>query len=100
MTTIRRQFETIALSQLIETFFKQPTHQAAAIQATVTNAWHQIMSPTVIAKTHRCFVKNNQLFVCLTSATLRQELQLRKSTILAQLKEKIRDPILVEMIFI
>ena len=51
------------------------------------HSWGEIMGEPIAKRTSKIFIKDHTLFVALTSAPLRQELQMAKNKVLALLEK-------------
>lgn len=62
-------------------------------------SWEQVMTKAVAQKTSRIFIKNKVLFVELTSAALKHELNQSKQAVLDRFAEAIGPDIIAEVVF-
>jgi predicted nucleic acid-binding Zn ribbon protein len=60
--------------------------------------WEKIMGPTIAKRTTSLFVKNKVLFVTVSSAPLRQELQHSKEEILRLLAQEVGTGVIEEIV--
>ena len=64
----------------------------------LTSHWAEIVGPAIANRTSRIFVKNDVLFVEVTSPPLKQELNLNKSKLLRLIEEKMGKSVVKEII--
>ena len=65
----------------MQQFIAKSSHKDKLAAATILCAWQQLMPAVVLQRTEQAFVKDNKLFVKISSAPLRQELQNTKDLI-------------------
>ena len=75
------------LDQAIEEYLHTHQLDRSWAEATLVELWQKIAGEQINSSTQRVFVKQGILYVQLFSAPLKHELNLRKSQILALLKE-------------
>jgi hypothetical protein len=92
--------EPLPIHQLIQQLIKQSPHQHKMIEASIINAWHHYMPAVVSRGTKRMYVKQNKLFVEISSSPLRHELQNAKQTILGNLQAYVSDYGIEDIVFI
>ncbi len=92
--------DPIPIHQLIQKFIVQSPHQHKMMQASVINAWNQLL-PTVIHKsTKRIYVKQHKIFLEIPSSPLRHELQHAKQGILEKLQAYVPNYPITDILFI
>jgi len=79
------QNEPATLQQLIQKIIQLSPHQDKIQEASIINAWNTAMPAIIKRSTKHIAVKKNNLHIEVTSAPLRQELQVNKGKILAEL---------------
>eukprot|EP01132_Coremiostelium_polycephalum_P000760 gene760-942_t len=92
--------EPTIISQLVSRLISQSPHKHKLGEASVIHAWHCVMPDIVKRRTDQVYVKNNTLFVKLSSAPLRQELQNTKHKMLQMLQDQLTDYTIADIIFI
>jgi predicted nucleic acid-binding Zn ribbon protein len=85
-----------ALAELMETY----QLSAKLNQIKVVEAWPKVLGEVIGKHTEKIWVKNNQLFVKLDSAVLKNELMYSKSKIVASLNEFVGAQVLTELVFL
>lgn len=69
-------------------------------EARLVSSWEKLMGKTIANRTKKIYIKNQVLFVEVTSAPLRHELNLSKSKIIAIFEKEVGSGIVKEIIFI
>ncbi len=68
-------------------------------QTNIKASWAEVMGNTIASRTKKIFFKNNVLFVQLSSAALKHELNMSKSKVLGILQEKFGKTAVEEIVF-
>lgn len=84
------------MNELLETYRIQSKFDATRL----TSSWERLMGTPIARRTKRVFVKDRRLFVELTSAPLKHELTLSKSTILNILEKEFGQKMVDDIIFL
>lgn len=73
------------IGKLIQQFLRQESLESPLNEQRLLDAWPQVLGPTIASYTRELFIRNQILYVHLTSAALRQELMMgredRKSVV-------------------
>ena len=77
--------DAVSIQDVIGNMLARSPHQRQLTAAALTKAWKTIMPAAVCSRTERIFVRDSQLFVQLSSASLKHTLQLRKDQVLQRL---------------
>lgn len=64
------------------------------------NSWESIMGKAISSRTSKLFIKEKTLFVTLTSAPLKNELNLGKTKIIKFLNEKVGKEVITDVAFL
>jgi hypothetical protein len=86
--------------QLIQKLIEKSPHQHKMVEASIINAWYQLMPDLINKRTKRIYVKQNKIFVEIASAPLRHELQNAKQSMLEKLQERVPNYPLHDLVFI
>ncbi len=92
--------EPILIHQLIQKLIAQSPHQHKMMEASIVNAWHQLMPAPVNKRTKRIYAKQHKIFVEITSSPLRHELQNAKQSILERLQARVPGYTIDDIVFI
>ncbi|BDD07936.1 hypothetical protein FUAX_03680 [Fulvitalea axinellae] len=65
----------------------------------LVSSWEELMGRTIAAKTSELAVRNGVLFVRITSAPLKQELNYRKADVLDRFREEYGHDIVTDVVF-
>jgi hypothetical protein len=85
-----------ALTELMDTY----KLSAKLNQIKVVEAWPKVLGKVVGIHTEKIWIKNNQLFVKLDSAALKNELMYSKSKIVDSLNEFVGGQVVTEVVFL
>lgn len=66
----------------------------------VVNSWPEIVGKTIADRTSSVFIKDQKLFVKITSGPIKKELQLNRSKVLSLIDEKIGKGIVQDLVVI
>jgi hypothetical protein len=66
----------------------------------IVSSWKEIMGETVSRRTENVFVKNRVLYVKITSAPLKNEMLMAKSTLLERIHEHLGEDALDNIVFL
>ncbi len=67
-------------------------------EANLVASWENVMGPAIAKRTSKIYIKDKKLFVYLTSAPLRHELNMSRDRILVLLTKEFGKPIVNEVI--
>ncbi|MEM9416929.1 MAG: DciA family protein [Bacteroidota bacterium] len=88
-----------SLQELIQQMQQQSPYKHKLTAAALAGAWQAIMPAAVQQRTLRTFYKADKFFVQLSSAPLRQSLQLQKSQVSARLQAHLQASEPIEVVF-
>ncbi len=88
------------LREALQQMRQRSPHKHKLEEATLVCAWKVAMPEVVRKRTERMFFKQGKLFVQLSSAPLRQELQLNKNKVLELLRAHTQGCALVDVVFL
>ena len=66
---------------LIRNYLRQESLESPLNERRLVNAWPEVVGPSIAAYTDGLFVRNQTLYVHLTSAALRQELMMGRTIV-------------------
>ena len=87
------------IGKLIQQFFRQESLASPLNEQRLLDAWPQILGPTISSYTRDLYIKNQTLFVHLTSAALRQELMMARERLVRSLNKKVGATLITNIIF-
>ena len=85
----KRENETFSIKDLIPQMLQKNKLQKGMDQMAVKEAWEKVMGKGVLSYTETIYLKNNTLFVKLSSSTLREELGYGKNKIIKMLNDSL-----------
>lgn len=69
-------------------------------QTQIISSWGKLMGPSISKRTTDLFFRDNTLFVKLSSAPLKQELQISKSKLIKMLNEEVGVSLIDDIVFL
>ena len=79
------------IGKLIRTFLRQ--------EQRLINSWAEILGPTIASYTRELYIRNQILYVHLTSAALRQELMMGRDLLVRNLNRHVGAQVITNIIF-
>ena len=83
-----RSARAIPIKEALQNLFKEYHLDDKLKEKKLIHSWGRIMGKTVAARTGKVYIKDNVLFVYLTSAPLRNELTLSKDKVMELLEKE------------
>ena len=65
----------------------------------LVNAWPEVVGPSIAAYTDGLFVRNQTLYVHLTSSALRQELMMGRTLLVRNLNKHVGAQVITDIVF-
>lgn len=93
----RRDAEPIG--KLIQQYLRRESLDSPLNEKRLINSWEQLMGPEIAALTQELYVRNQTLYVKLSSSTLRQELQMAKDLIVRRLNDNVGATVITGVVF-
>jgi len=88
-----------SLQDLLKTVYKQVDVAEALVEQEVIAAYNDVVGELISKLTRTASFRNGVLRVQLSSAALRQELSMRKQSLIEKINEKLSEPVLKDMTF-
>lgn len=85
-----------AIRELLDTYRIKSKFSQTEVKA----SWEQLMGKAIASRTTKLFFKKNVLFVELSSAALKQELNMSKSKVVDILQQKFGKSVVEEVVFL
>ena len=92
--------ELVTISQVVKQLIARSPYRHKLEEATIVCAWKQVMPPIVLQRTEQTFVKQDKLFIKISSAPLRQELRNTKDQVLQLVREAAPDCVITDIAFL
>ena len=90
----KRENKTFSIKDLIPQMLQENKLQKGMDQMAVKEAWENVMGNGVMSYTESIYLKNNTLFVKLSSSTLREELGYGKNKIIEMLNDSLNSTLI------
>ena len=87
------------IGKLIQQFLRQESLESPLNEQRLLDAWPQILGPAIASYTKELYIRNQILYVHLTSAALRQELMMGRELLVRNLNQKVGDTVITNIIF-
>jgi len=89
----RRNAQTIG--EVLQDFFNDNTElRKRILEIRVKRAWGEVLGPMIQQYTRNIYIKNNILYVSLTSSVLRNELTLSRNKLIKSLNDYAGSPVI------
>jgi predicted nucleic acid-binding Zn ribbon protein len=92
----RREIEPIG--KLIQKFLRQESLESPLNEQRLLDAWPQVLG-AMAQYTSNLYIRNQTLFVHLTSAALRQELMMGREALVRTLNQKVGATVITNIVF-
>lgn len=93
----RRNAESIGL--LIQKYLRQESLEGPLNERRLLNSWPELMGASIASYTKELYIRNQTLYVHLSSAVLRQELLMGKELIVRKLNENVGAMVITNIVF-
>ena len=87
------------IGKLIQQFLRQESLEAPLNEQRLMAAWKEVLGPTINFYTKELFIKNQILYVHLTSSVLRQELMMGREILVRNLNNHVGATVITNIIF-
>ena len=87
------------IGKLIQQYLRQECLESPLNEQRLLNAWPEVLGPTMANYTKDLYIRNQTLFVHLTSAALRQELMMGRDLLVRSLNKKVGATVITNIIF-
>ncbi|MFC6996589.1 DUF721 domain-containing protein [Rufibacter roseus] len=95
-----RKADTISLKDSIESMLKAYKLNGKLSEVQLVSSWEKIMGKAIALKTQEVFVRNRKLFVRLTSAPLKHELNMAKAKVVSLINSEMGEQVIDEVVFL
>ncbi|MCH5215870.1 MAG: DUF721 domain-containing protein [Muribaculaceae bacterium] len=82
-----KRTEAVSIGEVIMNVVKQNNLEERLLEQRIIDSWHLVVGPTINKYTVNRYISNHTLYVYLTSAAVKSELMLHKSSLLKRLNE-------------
>jgi predicted nucleic acid-binding Zn ribbon protein len=87
------------IGEVIRKFFRQNGLESPLNEYRLVDAWKDVVGPTIARYTSNLYIKNQTLYVHLTSSVLRQELMMGRDILVRNLNNHVGAQVIVNIIF-
>ena len=87
------------IGKLIQQFLRQESLESPLNEQRLLDAWPQILGQAIASYTKELYIRNQILYVHLTSAALRQELMMGRELLVRNLNQKVGATVITNIIF-
>ncbi|WP_197464110.1 DUF721 domain-containing protein [Rufibacter sp. DG15C] len=95
-----RKADTISLKDSIEAMLRAYKLNGKLSEVQLVASWEKIMGRAISMKTQEVFVRNRKLFVRLTSAPLKHELNMAKAKVLTLINAEVGESVIDDVVFL
>lgn len=90
--------EALAIGDLIQQYLRYESLETPLNQQRLINAWPVVLGPAIASYTKDLFIKNDVLYVHLTSAALRQELLMGRELLIRNLNRHVGATVITDIV--
>ena len=94
-----RRNNTENIGDLLRKFLREEGLETPLNEKRLIDTWGNLLGPAIASYTKELFIKNQVLYVHLTSAALRQELMMQRQKLVDELNRQVSATVIVNIIF-
>ena len=94
-----RRNEAEQIGEMIRKFFRHNGLESPLNEYRLVQAWREVVGPAISRYTSNLYIKNQILYVHLTSSVLRQELMMGREMLVRSLNQQVGAQVIVNIIF-
>ena len=94
-----RSANTTPLKDILQDLFKEYRIEKKVSHAQLKNDWPKIVGKSAAKRTEKIYFRNKVMFIQFSSASLRQELSMKKQFLLKRIREDYAADLVEEIIF-
>lgn len=94
-----RRNDAEQIGEMIRKFFRQNGLESPLNEYRLVQAWKDVVGPVISKYTSNLYIRNQILYVHLTSSVLRQELMMGRDILVRNLNERVGAQVIVNIIF-
>lgn len=83
-----RRSKTISLAEALKDYIKEMNLEGKLLEVNLINSWEEVVGKAISSRTDRIFIRDQVLYIHLTSSVARNELLMLKETLRKQLNER------------
>lgn len=90
---------TEQIGALLRKYMREEGLETPLNEQRLINAWKEVLGPTIASYTDNLYIRNQILYVHLTSAPLRQELMMGRELLVKNLNRHVGTTVIINIIF-
>ncbi len=94
-----RRNNTEQIGDIIRKFMREEGLESPLNEHRLLEAWKEVLGPAIASYTGELYIRNQILYVHLTSAALRQELMMGRELLVRNLNRRVGATVIVNIIF-
>lgn len=94
-----RRKDAQSIGQLVRAYLRQESLESPLNERRLVNAWPEVVGPAIASYTDGLFVRNQTLYVHLTSSALRQELMMGRDLLVRNLNKHVGAQVITNIVF-
>ena len=87
-----------SISELVKATCREEGLETPLNEYRLVNGWSQVLGPTVKFYTKELYIRNQVLYVQVTSSVLRQELMMNRKTLVHRLNEHVGSQVITDIV--
>ena len=87
------------IGNLVRRYLRQECLESPLNERRLINAWPEVLGEYVASYTREMFIKNQTLYVHLTSAVIRQELMMNREQLVRSLNSHVGATVITDIVF-
>lgn len=87
------------IGTIIRKFLRQESLEGPLNEQRLLNSWEELLGSTIASYTKELYIRNQTLYVHLTSASLREELLMGRELLIRKLNQNVGAEVIVNIIF-
>ena len=91
--------KTEHIAKLIHQYLRHESLEGPLNERRLIDSWNEVLGPTIASYTKELYIRNQTLYVHLTSASLRQELMMGRQLLIRNLNRHVGAEVITNIIF-
>jgi predicted nucleic acid-binding Zn ribbon protein len=87
------------IGELLKVYLRQQSLETPLNEQRIISSWREVLGPTITSYTSNLYIKNQVLYVHLTSAPLRQELMMTRALLVRNLNSHVGATVITDIVF-
>ena len=93
-----RRNDAEQIGEMIRKFFRQNGLESPLNEYRLVQAWKDVVGPVISKYTSNLYIKNQILYVHLTSSVLRQELLMNRKSLVKRLNDHVKAQVITDIV--